>query len=109
MRHQLSVSFHSRPTQHLLVQRQHLLVQRQVCHDPCQLRVLFFQLAQAPQFDWVQAAVLLLPAVERGFTDSEFATDFRRRDATIGLLNANTICDSGPGLFHGNRRAPILS
>src|SRR6185503_18744406 len=56
---------------------QHLFVQRQVRHDPFQLRVLFFQLPQATQLNRIQTAVLLLPAVERGFTDPQLAADFR--------------------------------
>jgi hypothetical protein len=56
---------------------QHLSVQRQVRYDPFRLRVLFFQLSQAAQLDRAQPAVLLLPRIERCFTDAEFAAHFR--------------------------------
>src|SRR5678815_770427 len=48
--------------------------------------VLFFQLPQPAQFDGAQPVVLLLPAVERGFTDAELAADFCYRHSALGLL-----------------------
>ncbi len=73
---------------HLL---QHVLVQRQISYQLLELGVLFFELAQAPQFRYAHAAILLLPAVEGLFADTMFPAHFNSRFAG---LPASTYCST---------------
>ncbi|KRG62759.1 hypothetical protein ABB27_18100 [Stenotrophomonas terrae] len=63
----------------------HHFVQAQICDQLLELAVLFLQLPYAPQLGHAQAAVLLLPVVERSLENAHLPARLADRCAALGL------------------------
>src|SRR5205823_2611720 len=99
---------------HLL---ENLFVQRQVGDEALQPRILLAHLPQLAHLGDAQAAVLLLPEVERRLGDAGLATDIRDRRAGLGeaqgvgdlLFGVPRFFIASPSPSRGEQKRPYSS
>src|SRR5690606_19049668 len=86
---------------------QDAFVQREIGYELLQLSVLFLELLQFTQLRDTQAAVLLLPAVERGLGDLQLAADLSDRRTGLRLPQGHRNLLLGEStLSHGRLSSP---